>query len=418
MSIDSRPTPANVDAVPAWKTAPVSKSARSVDLFDVAVIGGGLWGLSVAWHLAQGGKRVVVLERRHVGSGSSSRNVGRVRSIQLTPEMTRLALAAQAKHDRLGRELGQNTLFWRAGYLWALYSEKEVETFRALLPMLREENCPARLLDTRGALETSPILKGGERPFGAMYGAKDVIVHHDAVMYAYLNACRRSGVEVREHCPVVAIDLSSSGVSGVETTVGPVRADVVINAAAGWSSDISRMAGLRTPNVPYRREAFVTESAHPFMSAAITFYSPIEGWFNQTLRGELVAGSIAPDESAGVNLTGSLESLERTSALLLRKAPRLGKLRVVRQWAGVYDMTPDRKPLVGPSRVRGFYQFSGCNGRGFSLGPILAQLLAQQMLTGRRDSLLNGFEADRFDAVSDAKVTIGDYYTAYAKSAS
>lgn len=383
---------------------------------DVAIIGGGLWGLSLAWHLAQSKRRVVVLEQRHAGSGASSRNVGRVRSIQLTPELTRLGLAAQAKHGRLGRELGQNTLFWRPGYMWILYAEEEVERFRALLPMLREQHCPARLLDARQTLDVLPILRGGERPAGGMYGPRDVIVHHDAVIYAYRNGCAKSGVELREHCTVNGIDVENGRAAGVETSLGRIAADVVVNASGGWSSSVSQLAGVTIPNVPYRREAFVTESTRPFMSAAVTFYRPIEGWFNQTLRGELVAGSITEDEREGLNHDASAESLERTAALLLRKAPRLGGLRVVRQWAGVYDMTPDRKPLVGESRLPGFYQFSGCNGRGFNMGPLLAELLAKQMVTGARDPMLDGFEAQRFDAAAGAKVTIGDYYAGYTKA--
>jgi sarcosine oxidase subunit beta len=385
--------------------------------FDVAIVGGGLWGLSLAWHLAKAGRRVVVLEKRHVGSGASSRNVGRVRSIQLTAELTRLGLAAQAKHLGLGRELGRSTLCWRAGYAWVLYSEEECERFRALLPMLKQEGCPAQLLDARATLKVSPVLAGGERPLGAMYGARDIVVHHDAVLYAYRQACLALGVDLREQCTVEAIDIVGGRAAGVHTAHGLVAADGVVNATAGWSREVSAMAGQAIPNTPYRREAFVTESAHPFMSAAITFYSPTEGWFNQTLRGELVAGSIRPDEAPGLDHSGSWQSLQSTGALLMRKAPRLGGLRVVRQWAGVYDMTPDRKPLVGQSRVAGFYQFCGCNGRGFNLGPILAQLLSEEIVSGRRDELLKGFEATRFDGMHDSRVDMGDYYAGYAKPA-
>lgn len=384
--------------------------------FDVAVVGGGLWGLALAWELTKSKRRIVVLERRHAGSGASCRNVGRVRSIQLNPELTLLGMAAQEKHERIGRELGKNTLFWRAGYMWLLYTDDEVEGFRALLPMLRELKCPARLLDPRQTLEVLPILRGGERPAGAMHGPRDVIVHHDAVVYAYRGGCAKSGVELREQCEVVGIDIENGRAVGVETSRGRVRADAVVNAAGAWSSDINRLAGVAIPNTPFRREAFVTESARPFMSAAVTFYRPSEGWFNQTLRGELVAGSITNDEPEGLNQDASAESLERTAALLLSKAPRLGGLRVVRQWAGLYDMTPDRKPLVGESRLPGFWQFSGCNGRGFNMGPILAELLAKELASGVRDPMLNGFEARRFDGV-DVKVTIGDYYAGYARAA-
>ena len=384
--------------------------------YDVAIVGGGLWGLALAWHLRRDGKRVAVLEQNYSGSGASCRNVGRVRSIQLTPELTLLGIAAQRKHEALVRELGRNTLFWRAGYMWVLYADEEVERFRALLPMLREVRCPARLLDTRGTLATMPILEGGERPSGAMYGPRDVIVHHDAVIYAYRHACVDIGVTLVEQCRVTGIDVTAGHVSGVQTTRGRYDASIVVNATGGWSSQVSALAGVKVPNAPYRREAFVTEAVQPFMSAAITFYRPTEGWFNQTLRGELVAGSISEDEPEGFSHAASAGSLARTAALVVRKAPRLGKLRIVRQWAGVYDMTPDRKPVVGESRLPGFWQFNGCNGRGFNLGPILAELCAKWMVTGMRGSLLEGFGPDRFESAPDARVTIGDYYSGFAKT--
>src|SRR6185312_10713727 len=140
----------------------------------------------------------------------------------------------------------------------------------------------------------------------------------------------------------------------------------------------ARRSGIEAPNVPVRREVLVTEPRRPFMTPAITFYRPQEGWFNQTLRGELVAGCLAPAEEPGVNLAATERSLGRTSRTILAKAPRLGHLRVVRQWAGVYDMTPDRKPLVGPvKRLTGFVQANGCNGRGFLLGTLIGELLAR-----------------------------------------
>jgi sarcosine oxidase subunit beta len=384
--------------------------------FDVVIVGGGLWGLALAWHLMRERKRVAVLEQRHAGSGASCRNVGRVRSIQLTEQLTLLGIAAQRKHEALSRELGRNTLFWRAGYMWVLYADDEVERFRALLPMLREVRCPARLLDTRETLATMPILEGGERPSGAMFGPRDVIVHHDAVIYAYRHACVAGGVALVEQCRVTGISVAAGRTSGVETTSGRYDAPIVVNATGGWSSQVSALAGVKVANAPYRREAFVTEAVQPFMSAAITFYRPAEGWFNQTLRGELVAGSITEDEPEGFSHAASPGSLERTAALVVRKAPRLASLRVVRQWAGVYDMTPDRKPVVGESRLPGFWQFNGCNGRGFNLGPILAELCARWMVGGARDPLLEGFGPERFDGTSEARVTIGDYYSGFVKA--
>jgi sarcosine oxidase subunit beta len=382
---------------------------------DVIIIGGGITGLSLAVELARLGKReIIVLERRFTGAGGSGRNVGRIRAMQLTEDLARFAISAQAKHARLADELGANTLFWRAGYGWVLYEEAEVERMRETHAMLRGLGLRPELIGAGETLRRLPILAEGERPAGALMH-RDAIVHHDAVLYAYRAAARRLGIHLREDCEALEPLIGGNAIAGVRTGSGDIAGPVLVNAAGGWSGAFSAKAGVGIPNTPLRREALVTEAAQPFMQAAITFYRPQEGWFNQTLRGELVAGCLAPAEEPGVNLAATPRSLGRTARTILAKAPRLGHLRVVRQWAGVYDMTPDRKPLVGPvARLKGFVQANGCNGRGFLLGPLIGELLARWLDRGERPDLLAGFDADRFEGREDLKVETGDYYAGYA----
>jgi sarcosine oxidase subunit beta len=389
-------------------------SVIGVTRADIVIVGGGVTGLSLAFELARLGRRdIVVLERRFTGAGGSGRNVGRIRAMQLTEELARFAIAAQAKHAALADELGANTLFWRAGYGWVLYEEPEMTRMAEVRDMLRGLALSPELVGTAETLRRLPVLAGGERPAGALFH-RDAIVHHDAVLYAYRAACRRFGVHLIEDCEAIEPLVSGREIAGVKTASGDIRAPIVVNAAGGWSAAFSARAGVSIPNTPLRREALVTEAARPFMQAAITFYRPSEGWFNQTLRGELVAGCLAPAEAPGVNLAASARSLGRTARTILAKAPRLGHLRVVRQWAGVYDMTPDRKPMVGPmSRLSGFVQANGCNGRGFLLGPLIGELLARWLDSGERPALLAGFDANRFEGRDDVKVETGDYYAGY-----
>ena len=382
---------------------------------DVIIVGGGITGLSLAVELARLSKReILVLEKRFTGAGGSGRNVGRIRAMQLTEELARFAIAAQAKHGRLADELGANTLFWRAGYGWVLYEEAEMVRMAETRDMLRGLGLRPELIGASEALRRLPVLAGGEKPAGALMH-RDAIVHHDAVLYAYRGAAERLGIRLTENCEALDMLASGNAVAGLRTSAGDIKAATVVNAAGGWSAAFSANAGVRIPNTPLRREALVTEAAQPFMQAAITFYRPQEGWFNQTLRGELVAGCLAPAEEPGVNLAATARSLGRTARTILAKAPRLGHLRVVRQWAGVYDMTPDRKPLVGPvARLEGFVQANGCNGRGFLLGPLIGELLAKWLHSGERPELLAGFDADRFEGREDLKVEAGDYYAGYA----
>ena len=389
----------------------------SASRFEVAIIGGGISGLALAFELTRRSRsiRVLVVERRYTGSGASSRNVGRIRAMQLTPELVELAFAAQRKHERLADELGSNTLFWRAGYAWVLYEEEEIERMAALMPMFRSYGLPApRLLQGKAAARAMPVLRGGAPPAGAMVG-RDAIGHHDALLYAYRRACFRQGVLVREGTDVTDLLMAGDRVNGVIVDgAEEITAETVVNATDGWSREVSALASLAVPNTPVRREVFVTEPMQPFMRAAITFYRPVEGWFNQTLRGELVAGVTAPDEPPGMNQASSFGFLTRTAATLLEKAPRLGHLRIIRQWAGVYDMTPDRLPIVGSvDRRPGFVQMNGYSGRGFALAPFLAQELSAQLVTGQRSTFLLPLDANRFDGHASAEVLSHDYYAGY-----
>ena len=380
---------------------------------DCVIVGGGITGLALGWELRRRGMRdVTVVERRYTGAGGSGRNVGRVRAMQLTRELAVFALAAQRKHERLRDELGMHTLFWRAGYAWVLYEQDEVERMAEALPMLRELGISARLLEPAAARRRLPVLLGGETPAGAILG-RDAIVHHDAAVYAYRKACATAGVRLLEGREVTGLLKDVDAITGVELERGEIRAPIVVNATDGWAREISAMAGIRAPNTPVRREVFVTEPSQPFMGPAVTFYRPSEGWFNQTLRGELVAGVVDPDEPVAMEERSSFRSLRRTAGALLRKAPRLGHLKVIRQWSGVYDMTPDRKPLVGPvAAVPGFVQANGYSGRGFALAPFVAELLAGWLVDGERPELLAPFDPDRFDGM-DAGHATGDYYAGY-----
>ena len=170
---------------------------------DVVIVGGGISGLALAWELSRLGRReILVLDRQFSGAGGSGRNVGRIRAMQLTEELARFAIAAQAKHARLCDELGANTLFWRAGYGWVLYEDPEMARMAEVRDMLQGLGLKPDLIGTAETLRRLPILNGGERPAGALMHS-DAIVHHDAVLYAYRAACHRQGIKLGENCEVL-----------------------------------------------------------------------------------------------------------------------------------------------------------------------------------------------------------------------
>jgi sarcosine oxidase subunit beta len=378
---------------------------------SVAIVGAGIAGLALALELRALGCRATVIEARYPGAGNSTRNVGRIRRMQLTRDLTEFSCRASDKWRSVRRLTGgRNPLLYPTRYAWALYGDDERAALEQMQAMWDECGARARLVEPTELLDAVPILKDGERVVGGVLG-EAAIVHHDATVFGYFQAARDAGVDFR--LGVRATELDDGA---VRTDDGAqVTADVVVNAAGGRSGELARGWGIDAPNVPVRREVLVTQPRRPFMSPAVTFYRPQEGWFNQTLRGELVAGVVDPDEPVGFDESSSAGFLARTARVVLEKAPRLGGLHVIRQWAGVYDTTPDKRPLVGeyPDRP-GVYALNGWSGRGILLAPLTAELLARELAGLGRDPMLDPFDPGRFVG-RDAETTIHtDYYSGYA----
>jgi glycine/D-amino acid oxidase-like deaminating enzyme len=262
------------------------------------------------------------------------------------------------------------------------------------------------------------VFEGGEPVAGSVL-SDDAIVHHDAVVWAHLDHLDRGSrgdVTIHPHTRVTGIEREDERVRAVLTEQGRIETPVVLNAAGGWSGELNLMAGVQMPNRSHRREVLVTAPLRRSIEAAVTFYRPSEGWFNQTLRGEVVMGAVDPDEPAGVNQRSSWAFLQRTAALMTRKAPALRDVSVIRQWGGMYDITPDHLPIIGPTaQLDGWWQALGWSGRGMLLAPFLAELLADHIVRGEPPAMLRQFLPDRFPPTAeDAAPVETDYYSRYA----
>jgi sarcosine oxidase subunit beta len=383
----------------------------------LVIVGAGIAGLVAALEAERAGFRVTVLDRGYPGGGNSGRNVGRIRRMQLTEELTRISIAASDYWLRIDALLGgRNPLLYPTTYALVLYDDQEADRLGALEPMWRETGIDARLVDAAATLGRVPVLRGGELPVASVLSSAH-LVHHDAAVHgAYLRA-RERGIDIRLGVEVESVVLDGRTVVGVETSAGRIDADAVVNAADARARPLVQTAGIDVPTHPMRREALVTQSIQPIMREAVTFYRPYEGWFNQTLRGEIVAGVTDPAEPPGYNHDSSLAFATRTAALLRRKAPSLLGLHVVRQWAGTYEYTPDRSPIVGPyPGVEGLYGLHGWSGRGMLLAPVCAALLIRQIRTGAPDPLMRPFDPARLVGVEDDAGAHADYYGGYART--
>jgi sarcosine oxidase, subunit beta len=394
--------------VTAFTDAPLPRSA------DVVIVGAGVAGLALAYELGRRGVHdVLVIERAYPGAGATGRNVARIRAMQLTEQLCRVASRCQDKYEQMGAELRFNVLFYRLGYLWLLYEPDEVARMREVVAMHQRIGVQSRFLEPADVLRMVPALVGGDAPTGGVVH-DDAIVHHDAVVWAYLESLAGSRARLATRTAVTAIEQRDGQVSGVVTSRGRVATRTVVNAAGSWSTQLNEFAGVRAPVQPYRREVLVTAPVTRFIDKAVTFYRPTEGWFNQTLRGEVVMGVVDPAEPAGHSHRSSFDFLRRTATLIARKAPALADLTVIRQWAGTYDVTPDHLPLIGATaQLRGWWLAHGWSGRGMLLAPYLAELLSLEIAEGRRDALLAGFEPDRFAGAHASHELETDYYGRY-----
>ena len=386
---------------------------------EVVIVGAGIAGLAFARELARRGVRdIVVVDRGYPGGGATGRNVARIRAMQLTEALTHVAVACQAKYERMGEELGFNVLFYRLGYAWVLYDVDEVERMQAIVAMHHRIGVASRFLSPDETVRRLPVLRGGDAVAGSVVHDDDAIVHHDAVVWAHLEHLAHLAarpVRVVTGAAVRGIVRGRHGVEAVETDRGRIAANAIVNATDGWSTELNGLAGVDAPNRPVRREVLVTAPLRRSIEAAVTFYRPTEGWFNQTLRGEVVMGVVDPDEPPGVNQASSWAFLRRTAALITRKAPALGDVAVIRQWAGMYDVSPDHQPLAGPTaQLHGWWQANGWSGRGMLLAPYVMELLAQRFTTGIAPEPLVMFDPDRFVPGMEGQRDQADYYTRYA----
>ena len=382
----------------------------------VVIVGAGITGLSLALALVERGvDGIVVVEAGYPGAGATGRNVARIRAMQLTEALCDVAQACQATYDRMGETLGFNVLFYRMGYAWVLYEPDEVERMRAIVEMHHRIGVRSEFHDERGALELLPILRGGD-PVLAAVVHDDAIVHHDAVVWAHLERLAATTVTLLPETTVTGVETDDGGVRAVETTRGRIATRHVVNATDGWSNRLNVVAGVDAPNRPYRREVLVTAPVVRAIDKAVTFYRPTEGWFNQTLRGEIVMGVVDPAEPTGVDQRSSWAFLRRTAELMVRKAPALREVTVIRQWAGMYDVSPDHQPLVGPTRqLDGWWEANGWSGRGMLLAPYLMDQLAERFALGTTSPHLALFDPDRFEPGGEAH-TSTDYYGRYGAS--
>lgn len=363
--------------------------------YDAIVIGGGVVGLAAAHHLARRRQHVLVLEAQWPGSGSSGRNIGGIRRQFSTPGAIRLMLESEQQFAAMEEEFGFSVEFRRGGYLFLAHDEARLESYRRVAEMQRSMGLDVEVLDREGCRRIVPGLHP-DGLLGGCFSPSDGQAYPFKVLEGYLLSLRRRGGEVRFPAVVSAIEQKGGRVTGVRLETGEtLSSPVVINAAGPLAADIGRLAGMELPVQAEEHEAFITSRSEYRFAPMIVDYRPDGCYFCQRPNGQVI-GCYSPDpRRPGPETSASLGFLVEMSRRLIRILPELQRCRVIRQWGGSYEMTPDGSPIIDRTPLAGFYAACGMSGHGFMFAPAVGKFIAAIVLDDRYPFDWAEFRLDR-----------------------
>jgi methylglutamate dehydrogenase subunit A len=340
--------------------------------YRVVIVGGGGHGLATAFYLARthGISDVAVLERGPIGLGNVGRNTTIVRSNYFHPDNVRFYEFSLKLWEGLERQLNFNMMVSQRGTLNLFHTEAQRDLFTRRANQMRLLGVDAEALSREAVKERVPMvdLDNGRYPvLGGFLQPRGGTVRHDAVAWGYARAASEAGVDIVEHCEVTGIGIEGSRVTGVQTTCGLIRADTVCLAVAGHSSHLAAMAGLRLPIESHVLQAFVTEGIKPAIDVVLT-YGAGHFYISQSDKGGLVFGG-AIDGYNTYGQRGTLPMAEEVAAAAMTLLPGLARLRILRQWGGVMDMTMDGSPIISQTPLAGLILNGGWCYGGFKAIP-------------------------------------------------
>jgi sarcosine oxidase subunit beta len=372
--------------------------------YDVVIIGAGVHGLAIAYYLGKRGiTNVAVLDKGYLGGGASGRNTAIIRSNYRTPEGVAFYDESVKLYETLALELDYNVMFSQQGHLTLAHTDRGVATLRERAETNKLLGVDSRLVTVREVAEMVPGLAVSDRAhqpiLAGLYHPPGGIIRHDAVVWGYARGADRLGIEIHPFTEVTALKTAGANgarrIAGVVTNRGSIATRTVVNATAGWCSTIAHMAGVELPIVTHPLQALVTERLKPWLHHVIVS-ATLHVYVNQTDRGEVVIGEEI-DPYSSYSMRSTLRFLESAAAHTLELFPCLGRVKVLRQWAGLCDMPPDFAPIIGPvDEVEGFILDVGWGTYGFKAGPAAGNRVAELIATGTTPPVLRRFRLARF----------------------
>ncbi len=365
---------------------------------NIVIIGGGVIGAAIAYNLAEKGVQdIVVLEKNYIASGSTGSCGAGIRQQWGTKMNCLLSRKSMEIFENMNEILNtrRDIELKQGGYLLLAYSKKELDQFKENIKLQHKFDIPSRLLTVKEAKEIVPQLNT-TGVSGAAFCPTDGHANPFRVNQAYVEAAERKGVEFYTYTKAEDIVVKNGRIKKVVTDKGDIETNRVVNAAGGFSKEVGKMAGIDIPTKSERHEILVTEQVNSILKPMVMSFS-YNIYCQQTPDGSFVMGYGDPDEPASHNIRASWQFLEEMSRKATYLLPFLKDIRVIRQWAGLYNVTPDAQPILDESdEVPGYFMAVGFSGHGFMIAPMTGILMAE-MITGEKLSIDIELDLKRFD---------------------
>ena len=368
--------------------------------YDAVIIGAGGHGLSSAYYLARdhGIRNVAVLEKGYIGGGNTGRNTTIIRSNYLTPEGVQFYDESVRLWQDLSQDFDLNLFYANRGHFTLAHTDAALRTSRWRAEVNKHYGVASEVVGPDFVKKLVPQIDlscGGHAPImGALYHAPGSVARHDAVAWGYGRGADMRGVEIHQQTEVLSIDVQGGKVKGVQTSRGYIATNKVLCAVAGSTPRILKMVDIDTPLYIHPLQAMVSEPVKPWLDPILVSGS-LHIYISQSARGELVMGaSLDPYEVQSTRST--LDFPEGLSAHMLDMFPFLSNVKVMRQWAGMADMTPDFAPIMGKTPVEGFYLDAGWGTWGFKATPVCGKTMSYTLANDQNHPLITGFSLDRF----------------------
>ena len=377
----------------AWRSpAPKTK-------YDVVIVGAGGHGLATAYYLAKnhGITDVAVVEKGWLGGGNTGRNTTIIRSNYLQDESAAIYEKSRGLYETLSQELNYNIMFSPRGVMTLCLTEHEVRAMKRTESANRLQGIKSELVTPGGVKQRVPAIAidGPRFPvLGGLWQPRGGTARHDAVAWGYARAASDLGVDIIQQCEVTGVGQSGGKVTGIQTTKGAISCNKLCMVVAGSSGVLADMAGFRLPVESVALQALVSEPVKPWIDCVI-MANAVHGYISQSDKGEMVIGGGA-DGYNNYTQRGSFHHIEETVRALIELFPPLSRLKMLRQWGGIVDMTGDRSPIIGKAPLDGMFINCGWGTGGFKAIPGSGWATAEMLADGAPRALAAPFALERF----------------------